>query len=81
MILTIESQGIFQVTGDTPAVIEEDLNTALDAALDQALREGRSGLLVTRHSPDRYTVIVSSDVPYGQTQEHDSWEKYATAFP
>ena len=75
LVLTIESEHFFQVTGVTPALLDEDLNAALDAALAQAVGEGRRGLLVTRHGPDRYTVIVTSEVPYGQTREHDSWTR------
>lgn len=74
MILAIEAEGTFRITGDTPAAIDEELNAACEAARAHAVREGRNGLLVTRHGPDHYTVSISSNVPYGQTREHDGWE-------
>ncbi len=70
---TIEPGRIFHVTGDTVAVIDERLNRAVDAAQAEALREGRHGVLVTRHGPGSYTVAVSIDVAYGLTQEREGW--------
>jgi len=74
VISATEAEGTFRITGHTPAAIDEELNTACEAAREHAVREGRNGLLVTRHGPDLYTVAVSSNVPYGQTREHDRWE-------
>jgi len=39
-------------------------------AREQAMQEGRHGILVTQHGYTSYTVAVSRDVPFGQTLEH-----------
>jgi hypothetical protein len=69
MITTTEPGRIYQVTGDNPQLVDGDLNAAVDLALEQATKEGRHGILVTRHTPASFTVAVSADVPYGMTQE------------
>ena len=69
MITTTEPGRIYQVTGDNPQLIDGDLNAAVDLALEHATKEARHGPLVTRHTPASFTVDVSTDVPYGMTQE------------
>lgn len=73
MITTIEPGRYFHVTGHTPGQIDDDLNTAVEKAQAHARTEAWQGILVTRHSPDLYTVALSSLVPYGQTFERDDW--------
>lgn len=60
---------LLQVRGDDARQIREDLNGAVDQAVNHALRVGRHGVLVTQHSYTFYTVTLSKDVPYGQIQE------------
>jgi hypothetical protein len=60
---------IYRVTGDRPRLIEEELNAAVELARQQAIKEGRHGILITRHTPASFTVAVSTDVPYGITRE------------
>jgi hypothetical protein len=71
MIRTTENGRCCGVTGDEPHLIEGDLNAAVELAQQQALNEGRPGILVTRHGPASFTVAVSADVPFGITREHE----------
>ena len=69
--MTTETGHIYRVTGDTPRMVSEDLNAAVELAQQHAIREGKHGVLVTRHGPASFTVAVSGDVPYGITLERD----------
>jgi hypothetical protein len=71
MIITIEAGRYFHITGLSPTEIEDSINTAVEMARDHSVSEGWQGILVTRHGPDRYTVNLSADVPYGVTVERD----------
>lgn len=55
---------------------QERLNDVLDRALGQVLQEalkiGETGILVTRHDHRSYTVELSSDVPIGTIAETDA---------
>lgn len=73
MITTIEPGRYFHVKGNTQRQIDDDLNTAVEKVRAHASEEAWQGILVTRHSPDLYTVALSSLVPYGQTLERDDW--------
>lgn len=79
MITTIEPGRYFHVTGNTQGQIDDDLNTAVEKARTHASKEAWLGILVTRHSPDAYTVALSSLVPHGQTFERDDWVPADTA--
>jgi hypothetical protein len=68
---TIEIGRIFEITGANPEVIQDDLNRAVDLGRDQAMREGRHGILVTRLGHASFVVAVTEDVPYGFTYERD----------
>jgi hypothetical protein len=69
MISTIEPGEAFFIEAGDPRLLEEELNTAVDAAIQQATEEGRHGILVTRYGNTTFTVAVSAKVPYGQTLE------------
>lgn len=71
MIITIETGRYFHITGLSPTEIADSINTAVEMARDHSMAEGWQGILVTRHGPDKYTVTLSADVPYGVTQERD----------
>lgn len=45
------------------------LSDAEAALLPNAVRAGTAGVLVTRHSPHRYTVALCESVPFGETRE------------
>ncbi|MGO4807871.1 hypothetical protein AB4089_22440 [Arthrobacter sp. 2MCAF15] len=55
------------------ASIERQLDEAVGAALTQAMREGRQGILVTQHGPASFTVDLSDAVPFGLTRERQEW--------
>ncbi|WP_284977228.1 hypothetical protein [Arthrobacter sp. efr-133-TYG-104] len=63
-------EGSLFIEATDPRFIDEDLNTAVDAAIQHAL--GLYGILVTRTGNPTFTVAVSAKVPYGQTLEEDS---------
>jgi hypothetical protein len=46
------------------------ISDAEAALLPAATKERSAGILVTRHSPGRYTVALSDTVPFGETREH-----------
>lgn len=45
------------------------LSDAEAALLPSAVVAGTAGVLVTRHSPHRYTVALCDSVPFGETRE------------
>jgi hypothetical protein len=69
MITIIKAGREYHVTGDSPQSIQEDLDSAVELARDEALKDGRHGVLVTRLGPASFTVTLSAEVPYGTTQE------------
>jgi photosystem II stability/assembly factor-like uncharacterized protein len=73
VITTTETGRIYRVTGDMPRLVTGDLNAAVELAQQHAMREGKHGVLVTRHGPSSFTVAVSGDVPFGITQERDHY--------
>lgn len=72
MISTIETGRAFFIKATDPRLIDEELNTAVDAAIQHAMEDCRYGILVTRHGNTAFTVTVSAKVPYGQTLEEDA---------
>lgn len=54
------------------ASLERQLESAVASAVPRALSK-RHGILVTRHSTDRFTVATSEAVPYGETMERCDW--------
>ena len=58
-----------EVVVSEPSRLYELLDDA-EAALRQiATPHCYSGILVTRHTPSRYTLALSDTVPYGETRE------------
>jgi hypothetical protein len=45
----------------------------------QRAQEARQGILVTRLGPGSYTVACDTSVPYGVTDERDTWIAQGTA--
>lgn len=72
MMSTLEAGCAFYIEADDPRLIEEELNKAEDAAIQQARKDGRRGILVTRHGSTAFTVALSDRVPYGQTLEENA---------
>lgn len=54
-----------------PADKENQLTSALGAAIQAAAVEKVCGVLVTRHHYAKFTVALCPTVPYGQTHEVD----------
>lgn len=50
--------------------MEHRLNEAEAVAKARAMREGRQGILVTRHGYGSFTDTLSDAVPFGLTYEH-----------
>jgi hypothetical protein len=48
MITTLKAGSAYHVTGDNPQSIQEDLDSAVERARQQAMTYGRHGILVTR---------------------------------
>ncbi|MFJ5696042.1 hypothetical protein ACIP9X_19635 [Arthrobacter sp. NPDC093125] len=50
--------------------LDKQLNAAVETAIERALPQ-RKGVLVTRHDARRFTVTVTTEVPFGLIYEHD----------
>lgn len=71
MILTTELGRIYRVTGNDRQAIDADLEQAVELVQRTAIKEGRGGVLLTRHGHSSFTVALSDQVPYGTTQERE----------
>lgn len=69
MITTVKAGSTYHVMGDNPWSIQEDLSAAVEMARHEAMKDRRQGILVTRLGPGSFTVALSTNVPYGITQE------------
>ena len=61
------------VTVTARVTLDQQLDLAVASALPKALTSKRHGILVTRHSPKRFTVALSESVPFGETRERCEW--------
>lgn len=61
------------ITATDRAGMERQLEEAVAHAKALALQERRQGILVTRTSPNSFTVALSDMVPFGLTREHQEW--------
>jgi hypothetical protein len=61
------------VTAADRASMDRQLDEAVAVARTRAFREGRQGILVTRHDYGSFTVALSDAVPFGMTLEHQDW--------
>ena len=64
---------VLEVTAADKATLHRQLDHAEVLAQQAAMKDRTGGVLITRHSPDRFTVAVSETVPYGLTRELSSW--------
>lgn len=69
MINTVEDGLSYVVKVSDASVLDDDLNSAVDLARQQAAKSGTCGILVTRQAPDTFTVVLSEAVPFGETRE------------
>lgn len=49
--------------------LQRGLDAAVESLIDAAMRNGKCGILVTRHQPGHYTVALDESVPFGETIE------------
>ncbi|AOT02556.1 hypothetical protein [Arthrobacter sp. U41] len=61
------------VTATDRASMDRELDEAVTAARERAMRERCRGILVTRHGPNCFTVELSETVPFGLTRERQEW--------
>jgi hypothetical protein len=61
------------ITATDRSSMDRQLDEAVAVARSRAMREGRQGILVTRHAYDSFTVSLSDAVPFGLTLEHQDW--------
>ncbi|MFF1253764.1 hypothetical protein ACFVYC_14870 [Pseudarthrobacter sp. NPDC058329] len=52
-----------------PGRLGQLLAEAEEALIVEANSNCEGGILVTRHTPNRYTLTLSAAVPYGETRE------------
>lgn len=62
------------VTATSRSNLDSQLNQAVQSLLESAL-EQRCGMVVTRKSPDAFTVRLGQSVPFGSIQEQDDWNQ------
>ncbi|NVN00694.1 hypothetical protein [Arthrobacter sp. SDTb3-6] len=60
---------IITITAGDRGARDAAINEAVESMIAQALREKVCGILVTRHSTQKVTVELNSDVPFGETYE------------
>ena len=53
------------------AHLEDELDRAVDTAIQKAQSSPGRGILVTRHDHSTFTIEVREDVPQGTITEHD----------
>jgi hypothetical protein len=63
-----------EITGTEAKSVSAQLDDAITLAESMARKEGRCGVLVTRHDYGRFSVTISPEVPYGTTQEAQDWD-------
>ncbi|MDQ0799021.1 hypothetical protein [Arthrobacter sp. SLBN-112] len=68
-----DTQIVLEITATDRTSMERQLHKAESIARQEAMKERKYGVLVTRHSLNRFTVAVSESVPFGLTQELSSW--------
>ena len=66
------SENSITLTVDRRSELEDRLDTAVGNLLNNAKRR-KQGMLVTRSSPETFTVSLSDRVPYGMTMEKVNW--------
>ncbi len=62
-----------EITGAEAKSVRARLDDAITLVESMARKEGRCGVLVTRHDYGRFSVTISPEVPYGITQEVQDW--------
>jgi hypothetical protein len=71
--MNYSSENSITLTIHRRAELEHRLDNAVGKLLKNA-KLRKQGMLVTRSSPDTFTVSLSEKVPYGTTMEKTSWQ-------
>jgi hypothetical protein len=66
------SELVLEVTVTDPTAFDTDLSQAETLVRQEAMKHG-GGVLITRHSQNRFTVTISDSVPFGLTREQSIW--------
>jgi hypothetical protein len=56
---------------DSRSVLEDELDSLVDDAIQHALANPGRGILVTRRGPGTFTIELSDEVPQGTITERD----------
>jgi hypothetical protein len=72
LITPIEPGQPLHITGNSTSHIEAELSTAV-VFVRQQTHQVRQGILITRFGPGTYTGGLDASVPYGVTDERDTW--------
>lgn len=72
-MITNLSDHVLEIRANDPETVENDLNAAVEIALQHAMVQRLHGIMVTQIGHTSYTVALSRDVPYGQTHERRQW--------
>lgn len=72
MITVVDPGRYFHVTIENGKDRDKEINEAVSRARQSSETLGWMGVMVTRHSPNVFTVALSENVPYGVTAERDT---------
>lgn len=64
-----------KILAKSKAQMERQLENAMSQLLENALISCDKGIMITRHSPNEFTLELHPDIPFGVTQELDVWRK------
>lgn len=67
--MTVEPELLTTITISSRATMDRDLDTAVHAAVQRAIHDGRRGIRVTQIDHSSYTIELTHEVPYGHTDE------------
>lgn len=67
------AQVVLEITATDRETLERDLDRAELLARQEAMRERKGGVLITRHTQRHFTIAVCESVPFGLTRELSSW--------
>lgn len=70
---TTNAQVVLEITATDRETLERDLDRAELLARQEAMRERKGGVLITRDTHHHFTVAVCESVPFGLTRELSSW--------
>ncbi|MHC6595138.1 hypothetical protein [Arthrobacter sp. C152] len=69
MVIRRTGKCSLEVSASSPENLQKLLSKAEAALIRIALDLGNRGIVVTRHSPSKYTLELTEKVPFGETRE------------